>query len=71
MRINFEFETEYGVYKDCLDFGDGAVPSDEEIERMKQVILSNWLKIFTNPPTQDISMLEEGSYPSPEVMDLE
>jgi len=39
--IPFEFDTEHGKFADALVFPD-EVPSDEEIEVMKQQRLKNW-----------------------------
>jgi hypothetical protein len=51
MKIDFEFETPYGKFADALWFSDGVVPSDEEVEAMKQERLNNWLAIV-NPPSE-------------------
>jgi hypothetical protein len=40
--IPFEFDTEHGKFADALVFSDD-VPSDEEIEAMKQQRLRNWI----------------------------
>lgn len=39
--IPFEFDTEQGKFSDALVFPD-EVPSDEEVEAMKQQRLKNW-----------------------------
>jgi hypothetical protein len=47
MIINFEFETQYGKFADALVFPDEQeLPSNEEIENMKQQRLDNWLLIL-------------------------
>jgi len=43
MKIDFEFQTEHGVFRDALYFLDDAVPTDEEIERLKQERVDTWL----------------------------
>ena len=43
MKIDFEFETKYGVFRDALNFYDGAIPSEAEIEAMKQQRVDNWI----------------------------
>jgi hypothetical protein len=48
MKIDFEFQTEHGLYRDALYFLDDAVPTDEEIEAIKQARLDHWLA-FMNP----------------------
>ena len=37
MVIEFEFETEYGTFRDALHFSDDAVPDVDEIERLKEM----------------------------------
>lgn len=51
MKIDFEFDTPHGVFRDALHFYDGAIPSDAEIEAMKQQRLNNWLAVV-NPPSE-------------------
>jgi hypothetical protein len=48
MIINFSFETPYGKFADALHFAD-AVPSDAEIEAMKQARLDSWIAAITAP----------------------
>jgi hypothetical protein len=48
MKIDFEFETAYGKFSDALwFFDDQPIPSDAEIEAMKQQRLDNWLALVT------------------------
>lgn len=50
MTIDFEFQTQYGTFKDALWFPDGqSLPSDDEIEAMKQQRLANWLAVIEAP----------------------
>lgn len=50
IKINFEFETEYGKYADALIFEDNQpLPSDAEIDSMKAKRLNNWIDIITAP----------------------
>ena len=49
MKIDFEFDTQYGKFRDALWFSDEEVPSDAQIEAMKQQRLNNWLAIVTPP----------------------
>jgi hypothetical protein len=46
MKIDFEFQTEYGLFRDALYFPDDAVPTDEEIELLKQARVDKWLGIM-------------------------
>lgn len=50
MKINFEFDTQYGKFADALHFPDDAIPSDAEIEAMKQQRVDNWIAVVTAPP---------------------
>jgi hypothetical protein len=51
MKIDFEFETPYGKFADALWFPDDQpIPSDAEIEVMKQQRLDNWIALITAPP---------------------
>lgn len=51
MLIPFEYETEYGLFSDSLWFPDDEpLPSDAEMEAMKQQRLANWLAIVTPQP---------------------
>jgi hypothetical protein len=51
--INFQFETQYGLFSDALVLSDeeAAALTAEQIEAMKQQRLSNWLAIF-EPQTE-------------------
>ena len=51
VKIEFEFETEFGTYKDALYFEEGAVPSDAEVEVMKQSRVDNWM-LMVDPSNQ-------------------
>ena len=50
MKIDFEFDTPYGVFRDALHFYGDVIPSDAEIEEMKQQRLNNWLAVVNPPP---------------------
>lgn len=50
MQIVFEFDTQYGTFRDALYFDDNAVPDDATIEAMKQERLNNWIAVVTAPP---------------------
>jgi hypothetical protein len=48
MKIDFEFETPYGKFADALHFNDDEpLPSDAEIEAMKQQRLDNWVALVS------------------------
>jgi hypothetical protein len=50
MKIDFEFETQYGKFADALYFEDDAIPDEATIEAMKQERVDNWIAIVTAPP---------------------
>jgi hypothetical protein len=50
MKIVFEVETKYGKFCDALHFADDAIPSDADIEAMKQQRLNSWIAVVTAPP---------------------
>lgn len=44
MKIEIEFDTQYGKFRDAIWFPEGTeLPSDAEIEILKQQRLQNWL----------------------------
>lgn len=53
MKIDFEFDSPYGKFCDALYFEDDAIPTDAEIEAMKEERFSSWLAII-NPPTTEV-----------------
>lgn len=62
MKIDFEFETAYGKFADALVFSDDVVPSEAEIEAMKQDRLNNWIASVTYQPEapQEETIVPEG-----------
>ena len=50
MKIDFQFDTPYGLFSDALHFADDELLSEEIIESMKQERLDNWLTIVTPQP---------------------
>jgi hypothetical protein len=49
IKIDFEFETQYGKFGDALHLSADHGLSDAEIEAMKQQRLDNWLAIIETP----------------------
>ena len=49
IKLDFEFETQYGKFNDALHLFDDHGLSDAEIEAMKQQRLTNWLAIIEAP----------------------
>ena len=55
IQIIFETQTPYGVFRDALYFQEGKVPSEAEIERLKQERIDNWIAVVTAPPVEEPS----------------
>jgi hypothetical protein len=53
IKIDFEFETEFGVFRDALHLPEERVYSREEVEKLKTERLNNWLAIVNPPPEQE------------------
>ena len=47
MKIDFSFETSYGMFSDAIVLPDDHGFTDVEIEAMKQQRLSNWIADVT------------------------
>jgi len=48
-KIDFQFDTKYGVYGGAIWFPDEAPMSTEEIEVEKQRRLTNWIALIETP----------------------
>lgn len=55
IKIDFEFETKYGVFRDALHLPDDHSFSDSEIQQMKQQRLDNWISVIEAPPAENIN----------------
>lgn len=53
MQIIFEFQTEYGVFRDALHLPDDHGLTDAELDAMKQERLDNWVAIVKPQPPVD------------------
>ena len=51
MKIDFEFDTPNGVFRDAIHLPDDHTFTETEIEEMKQQRLDNWLAIVNAPPS--------------------
>jgi hypothetical protein len=47
MKIDFEFETIHGMYRDALHLPDNHTFTDEEVQAMKQQRFDNWFALLT------------------------
>lgn len=53
IKIDFEFETEYGKFSDALWLADDNTFTDAEIQAMKEVRRDNWIAFITAPPVDN------------------
>lgn len=53
VKIDFEFDSTYGVFRDALHLPDDHGLSDAEIDAMKQQRFDNWLAIVNPPPVEE------------------
>jgi len=53
IQIIFEKETQHGIYRDALYFPPDQVPPDDELERLKQARVDNWIAVITAPPVEE------------------
>ena len=60
IKIDFEFETQSGVFRDALYLPEDHTFTDEQIAAMKQERLDNWLFIVENPPEAEMIEAEDG-----------
>jgi len=54
MKIDFKFDTEYGVFSDAISLPDDHTFTDDEIEAIKKERLSNWIAILEAPPSEEV-----------------
>ena len=50
IKIDFEFDTQYGKFRDALYLPEDHTHTDEQIAAMKQERLDNWVYAVENPP---------------------
>lgn len=53
IKVDFEFETQYGKYADAIWYSEDSPMSEEELEAEKQRRLANWIAIIENPAPQE------------------
>jgi hypothetical protein len=54
MKIDFEFTTPHGMFRDALHLPDDHTFTDEEIQAMKQQRVDNWIAVVTAPPAEEV-----------------
>ena len=53
VKIDFEFDTPHGVFRDALHLPEDHGLSEEQIEALKTERRDNWIAIVTAPPPTD------------------
>lgn len=53
MKIDFEFQTEHGLFRDALHLTDDHTFNEQEIQAMKQERVDNWIAVVTAPPVEE------------------
>lgn len=53
MKIDFEFDTPHGMFRDALHLPDDHGLTEAQIEAMKAERRDNWLAIVSAPPAED------------------
>lgn len=52
IKIDFEFDSQFGVFRDALHLPDDHTFSEADIQAMKQQRFDNWLAIVNLPPVE-------------------
>jgi hypothetical protein len=53
IKIDFEFESPYGAFRDALHLADDHTFTEDEITAMKQQRYDNWWAIVNPPSTEE------------------
>ena len=59
MKIDFEFTTAHGIFRDALNLPDDQTFTDEQIKTMKQQRVDNWIAVVTAPPVEEVPPTDE------------
>ena len=54
IKIDFEFDSPYGVFRDAIHLPEDHTFTDDEIQAMKQQRYDNWWAIVNAPPADVI-----------------
>lgn len=52
IKIDFEFDTPHGVFRDALHLPDDHAFTEDEIQAMKEQRRDNWIAVVTAPPAE-------------------
>ena len=53
MKIDFQFDTQYGRFCDALHLPEDHTYTEAEIEAMKQQRLTNWIAVIESPLVEE------------------
>jgi hypothetical protein len=67
IKIDFEFETQYGTFRDALYLPEDSSHTEEQITEMKTERLNNWLFAVENPPTPEYVEVDDITYEQVEI----
>jgi hypothetical protein len=60
MKIDFDFTTAHGIFRDALHLPDDHTLTDDEIQAMKQQRVDNWIAVVTAPPVEPDTVVIDG-----------
>ena len=52
IKIDFEFDTPHGVFRDALHLPDDHAFTEDEIQALKEQRRDNWIAVVTAPPVE-------------------
>lgn len=58
IKVDFEFDTKYGVYRDALYLDENHTFTDEQIQALKQQRVDNWISVIETP-SPDEELVQE------------
>jgi hypothetical protein len=58
IKIDFEFDTQYGKFRDALHLPADHSFTEDDLNAMKQERLDNWLLAVENPPAPEPETVE-------------
>lgn len=56
MKIDFEFDTPHGIFRDALHLPDDRTMTNQEIEAIKQQRVNDWIAIVNAPVVEETSV---------------
>lgn len=59
MKLDFEFQTEHGLFRDALHLADDHSFTEADIEAMKQQRVDNWIAVVTAPAVEEVPPTDE------------